>query len=113
MRITKNFTVKEMQCHGENCCNNSCPMDRQFMEKLQIVRDVFGKGMYPTCGFRCNKHNAETPGSTKNSLHTLGRASDIAVGKKSDLQVLADIAKNYFAEVIVYVDKNFVHIGDE
>ena len=35
-KITKNFSVKEMQCP---CCGE-CDMDFQFMEELQRIREI-------------------------------------------------------------------------
>ena len=105
------FSKKELQCHGKNCCGHSAPMDSHFMEKMDIIRKIYGKPMYPTSAFRCNKHNAAV-GGVENSNHSLGRAMDVYV-KDRDYERLADIAKNYLSEVIIYTEKNFIHLGDD
>lgn len=111
-KISKYFSEAEMECHGDNCCHHSAPMDRSFMEKMDSIRASFGKPIHPTCGFRCYKHNAEV-GGVDTSWHTKGRALDCTVDDKNDLYKLEAIAKNFCREVIYYHDKNFVHIADE
>lgn len=104
------FTEDELKCKCDKC-GHTCAMDRSFLQKLDTIRASYGKPMYPTCGFRCNNHNAEV-GGVSGSNHTEGRAVDIYV-KDKDFDKLADIARNYLSEVIVYTDRNFIHLGDD
>lgn len=111
MKISPHFTYNELKCHGTNCCDATCAMDSNFMMKLESIRKAYGKPMYPTCGFRCNKHNTDV-GGVNNSRHTFGCAVDITL-KDRDYDKLADIARNYLDEVIIYTDRNFIHLGME
>ena len=106
------FTEKKLACKGLNCCGNSRPQNPVFENKLDNLRHDFGAPLYITSGFRCNKHNKDV-GGVKNSLHTKMRAADLTSGKKTDLQQIEKLARKYFREVIVYFDRNFVHVGDE
>ena len=103
------FTTAECECHGVDCCDHTCAMDDGFMMKMDAIRGTYGKPMYPTNAFRCNKHN-KVVGGAKTSLHRLGKAMDICV-KDRDYDRVAEIARQYCDEVIIYTDKNFIHIG--
>jgi uncharacterized protein YcbK (DUF882 family) len=107
-KISKYFTEAEMECHGDDCCGNTCAMDSSFMALLDKVRDEIGQPMHVNSGFRCNIHNHEI-GGVPNSWHTKGMAADCYVSR-GKLSTLKDIASQYFAEVIMY--DNFVHIGE-
>ena len=115
MMITENFSVNEMQCKCSNC-GHTCAMDREFMRKLQLVRDDFGEELNVNSGFRCKVHNFNIGGSL-NSWHTKGLASDLTPtnytpsNQKAKLKRLYSCAKKQFREVILY--KTFVHMADE
>lgn len=113
--ITKNFSVDEMQCKCKNC-GHTCAMDREFMRKLQLVRDDFGEELSVNSGFRCKVHNFNIGGHVS-SWHTKGSASDLTPtnytpsNQKAKLKRLYSCAKKQFKEVILY--KTFVHMADE
>jgi len=106
------FTEDECKCKGTDCCAHTCAMDDGFMLKMDAIRGSYGKPLYVTSAFRCNKHNKNI-GGVNGSNHTKGRAVDVYAADKKDLPEIAEIAKHWCNEVIVYVDKNFVHIGDD
>ena len=70
----KNFTRKEMKCQH----TGQCLLDPNFLQSLQKLRTLYGKGMRVTSGYRSPEHPIEAkkdhPGS-----HTFGQAVDIAV----------------------------------
>jgi zinc D-Ala-D-Ala carboxypeptidase len=70
----KNFTKKEFDCKfsGENF------MQEEFMNKLQELRDMYGKPMKITSGYRSRNHPSER---SKDGIgpHVQGLAADIAV----------------------------------
>lgn len=68
-----NFTKEEMSCRetGEN------EMQKEFMDKLQELRNRFGKPIIISSGFRSVKHSIEAK-KTKGGYHTKGLACDIA-----------------------------------
>jgi len=100
---SKNFDLSEVACKGENCCGHSTPMNTILRDSLQLLRDVMNMPIIITSGFRCNKHNAETPGAKTNSYHTKGLAVDI---KCADMERLYFFAKKLFSYVKKYYDKN-------
>jgi len=71
--LTKNFSTKELSCH---CCGK-CMMDKDFMTKLQTLRDAMGIRFNINSGFRCISHNQHVGGSLL-SKHISGIAVDIS-----------------------------------
>lgn len=68
----KNFTKSEFDCKdtGEN------QMQEEFMSKLQELRNMYGKPITITSGFRSLKHHKEIKKSV-GGMHTKGLACDI------------------------------------
>ena len=52
-KITKNFSVSEMQCP---CCGK-CDMDDDFMKALQDIRTRCGFGFKVNSAYRCKIYN--------------------------------------------------------
>lgn len=109
--LSKNFTSKEFDCHGKNCCDET-EIDLQLVEFLQKIRDHFGKPLHISSGYRCPVHNSKVGGAT-GSRHSKGMAADIYITGVAP----AEIAK--YAESIgikgigLYETKSdgfFVHI---
>ncbi len=112
MRLSKYFSPKECACKGSNCCGGAYPMDSEFMRRMDLVREEAGVPLYVNSAFRCLKHNKRIGGVSK-SWHTRGRAMDVHGGKKITLEELGAIAQKHFKEVLIYVDKGFVHMAYE
>ena len=75
--LSRNFSRSEFACQGgDACCGGSSPVSRDLIEALQELRDMVGKPLVITSGFRCRKHNREIGGATE-SQHCLGTAADI------------------------------------
>jgi uncharacterized protein YcbK (DUF882 family) len=106
MQITKNFSVDELKCR---CCGE-CLMDGDFMKRLQLLRDVWGKAMKIVSGYRCEAHN-KAVGSTEKSLHRLGRAADIFIERGGDRYELVDLAIAH-GFMGIGVAKTFIHVDD-
>lgn len=68
------FSVSEFTCKG----SGKCLMQPDFMQRLFMLRDEYGKPMIINSGYRSPEHNAAI-GGEKNSAHILGRAADIRV----------------------------------
>lgn len=109
-RITKNFRISEFACKGSGCCTETLH-DPALSAYLQQIREYFGKPLYITSGYRCEKHNKKIGGAS-GSRHTKGQAADFYIKGVAP----AEIAK--YAESIgvlgigLYEDQdgNFVHI---
>lgn len=101
-----NFSKQEFDCKhtGEN------NMQHEFMEKLQRIRQVYGKPMTVTSGFRSKRHPIEAKKTHSNGEHTQGNCADIACTNSSDRYELINLA---LANGItrVGIAKNFLHFG--
>lgn len=73
-----NFTPDEMRCKETGELN----MSKQFMDKLQQLRDIYGRQIIITSGFRSVHHSEErnklNAGYRSAGYHTKGIAVDIA-----------------------------------
>ena len=70
--VTKNFSRYEFDCP---CGCGTQMVDPELAEKLQRIRDVVGKKIKITSGYRCLKRNQDAGGGT-NSRHRYGMAAD-------------------------------------
>lgn len=98
-KTLKYFTEKELAC---KCCgvDKTTP---EFKEKLDELRELYGKPLIVNSAYRCPKHNAEV-GGVKNSQHLLGIAADIKDVSKD----FRDLAYSLGWTLIEY--KRFTHI---
>lgn len=83
-----NFTLEEFKC---GCGNKYCSgypevLKQNLLRNLQSLRDYYNRAITITCGLRCQKYNDSLPGSIKHSKHTMGKAADIYVSRKSDTE---------------------------
>lgn len=107
MVSTKNFhpdTDPLLKC-------SHCGMEgvkQEALDKLQLIRDDFGKGMRITSSFRCSKHPVEARKS-KPGTHNKGVAFDIACTSSADRYTLVELAYKHGAKGIG-IHKSFVHI---
>lgn len=67
-----NFTEDEFRCP---CCGEAT-MNRLFMDTLQHLRVIYGKGIIISSGFRCLTYNESIGGGAP---HPTGKASDIPI----------------------------------
>lgn len=98
-----NFTKEEFDCQetGEN------EMQPAFMERLQKLREEYGKPMRITSGYRSPNHSIEKR-KTQTGTHAQGIACDIyATGADKYRLVKLAFAHGFSG---IGVDKNFVHI---
>lgn len=83
-QLTNDFNTAEMRCR---CCGKLAA-DPAFMFKLQKCRDLFGRPMLITSGYRCESYNMQV-GGVKDSEHLKGNAADIAVTAETKYDLLA------------------------
>lgn len=97
--LTKNFSRYEFDCP---CGCGTQMVDPELAEKLQRIRDVVGKKIKITSGYRCLKRNQDAGGGT-NSRHRYGMAADWRLEDRSLNPVaLGIIATQYFKAVGIY-----------
>jgi zinc D-Ala-D-Ala carboxypeptidase len=87
MPSTQNFSHTELRC--QHCGEND--MSMVFLDRLQEIREEFGKPMRVNSGFRCPVHDAALGGK---GPHATGRAVDIGISG-SDALVLVELARGY------------------
>ena len=75
---SKNFVPEEFKCEcgGKYCTGYPDYMKYKQMELLQEIRDHYKRPLIVTCGLRCKRYNAMLNGSTANSKHMTGKATD-------------------------------------
>lgn len=78
-----NFSEKEFRCSH----TGKCQMDAAFMEKMQQLRDKYGKPMTITSGYRDMTHPIEAQ-KEKAGIHTMGLAADIACNGQEAFHLL-------------------------
>lgn len=78
VQLTKDFHLSEFEC---KCNYDDCDhtlIDLDHVQKLQDLRDKYGRPVRVNCGFRCAKHNKDVGGVEK-SQHVNGTATDFDV----------------------------------
>ena len=105
-KITKNFSVKEMQCP---CCS-ACNMDYEFMENLQEIRTICGFGFRVNSAYRCSEYNNKISKNTRGQ-HVTGYAVDISMKDryKRFKLIREATASGYFKDIAIA--KTFIHLG--
>lgn len=76
-KLSDHFDSDEFKCH---CCGKlpQHGISKELITLLEQIRNVFGKSITITSGYRCEHHNREV-GGAKKSQHMDGIAADIKV----------------------------------
>lgn len=64
-------------------------MDKELLQMLDTAREIYGKAITITSGFRTEEHNMKV-GGTQNSSHLRGLAADLACTTSADRYDLLD-----------------------
>lgn len=83
----RNFKYSEFDSPDEK--GSGKKMDTQFLKLLDRARDLYGKPMTITSGYRTEEHN-EKVGGVPTSSHLKGLAADIACDNSADRWDLID-----------------------
>jgi uncharacterized protein YcbK (DUF882 family) len=104
-----NFSEAEFRCKH----TGKCEMHPDFMQRLQWLRDVYGKPMVVTSGYRAPSHPDEVC-KAKPGEHTFGRAADIAVQGQDALRLIRFALDVGFTRIGVQQKGSgrFIHLGD-
>lgn len=106
--MAKYFSDNEFACR---CCGNlpQGGMSPILVEKLDVLREAYGRPIYVSCGYRCPQHNAGV-GGVSNSQHVYGNAVDIYVD--GDYQEFYNLVRRLriFDGVGYYPNNEFVHV---
>lgn len=102
--MSQHFQLKEFAC--PHCGANN--IKTELIDKLESVREVYGKPMYINSGYRCHIHN-QAIGGVPESAHVDGLAADIGCTFAGDRLRLVDLAISKGFRRIG-VGKTFVHL---
>ena len=80
------------------------------MSKLQMLRNVYGKPLKISSGYRHPTHPVEAAKGHSNGEHTTGNCADIVCTSGSERFAIIEIALEQGFHRIG-IAKNFVHIG--
>lgn len=108
-QLSKNFNSKEFECKCQKC--ETQYLEEDLLEKLQKVRDIYGKAITITSAYRCPEHNKNI-GGAKNSSHVNGMAVDIQpkIVTLDELDELYDICYTIFDNIGDGRNKGFIHV---
>lgn len=91
--LSKNFNRNEFACRCTRSCGGSAPVDPRLVAGLQALRDMVGKPLTISSGFRCKRHNRAI-GGAKDSLHTVAMAADVLVPEGWTPGAFAELAES-------------------
>jgi uncharacterized protein YcbK (DUF882 family) len=108
-QLSKNFNSSEFQCPCNKCTDQF--IDLKLINKLQQVRDTYGKAINVNSGYRCPEHNAAVGGKI-GSAHMSGLAVDISPSLLTldELDELYELCYNNFDNIGDGRGKKFVHV---
>jgi uncharacterized protein YcbK (DUF882 family) len=104
--LTKNFSAHEFMC---KCCGQP-GVKHKLVLAVQLLRDLTGRKIRISSGYRCPKHNREV-GGVENSRHVKGEAADIVIaGMSVEEMVKAAEQVKDFGGIGAYPSKGFIHV---
>lgn len=108
-QLSKHFNSKEFECKCKVCDEQI--VSEVLLEKLEQVRERYGKPISVTSGYRCPDHN-KTIGGKPGSSHMSGLAVDISpsIITLDDLDSLYEICYNIFDNIGDGRAKKFIHV---
>lgn len=105
-KLSTNFKVKEFDCKCGKYCKVTV-VHPELVEKLQKLRNHFGKPVIINSGYRCAPHNRNVGGAAA-SQHLFGKAADIVVKGVSPEEVARVASSIGFTGIGVY--NTFTHV---
>jgi uncharacterized protein YcbK (DUF882 family) len=103
--LAPHFNLSEFACP---CCKRVM-LHPTLLKKLVKFREMIGKPIYITSGYRCAEYNQKV-GGIKSSYHLLGLAADIKIEGVSALDLLEYAESINFTGIGLYEKKNFLHL---
>jgi uncharacterized protein YcbK (DUF882 family) len=108
-QLSKHFNSKEFECNCQKCDEQI--ISEVLIEKLEKVREEYGKPIKITSGYRCADHNTAIGGKIASS-HMTGLAVDLAptLITLDELDNLYEICYNVFDNIGDGRSKRFIHV---
>ena len=109
--LTANFSRWEFACKGKKCCNGSAPVDSRALRGLQTYRNIIDSITNVVSGFRCKKHNSETPGAAADSTHCKAEGFDIETPGKTIDEMYEVLKSVYvFVDGCIILHDTYIHV---
>lgn len=105
IRISKDFKLYEFQ--SPDTCQ--VLLDPELVMRLQALRDLLGYPVKINSGYRTIEHNKAINGK-EFSLHLQGKAADIVAEMTPLDHLFHACVWTGFRGIIVYEDKEFIHV---
>jgi len=101
----KYFQESEFRCP---CCDR-VSLNPRLIPTLDAIREIYGKPMVVTSGFRCPEHN-EAIGGKNGSEHLIGCAADIScIDSHERFELITACLSSGITRL--GIGKDFIHIG--
>jgi len=109
-QFTANFSEAELACK----CGCGMLPERDFMDRVQNLRNSLGKPMIVTSAARCPEHNSRVSRTGRTGPHTTGRAIDIGIEGAYALKLVELALAHGFTGIGVNQKGagRFIHIDD-
>ena len=105
LELTPYFSLSEFNCP---CCRRVM-LHPRLLSKLTELREIIGRPVYITSGYRCTEYNRKV-GGLVNSYHLIGLAADIKVRDINILELLEVCEELDFTGIGLYEKKDFLHL---
>lgn len=107
-----NFQSSELRCRCGRCDSDGNEMDPGLLDRLQQLRDLYGKPLPLSSAYRCPKHPSEA-GKAEPGEHALGLAVDVRCRGAEALQILQLALNLGFTRIGVSQKSGtrFLHLG--
>ncbi len=110
-KLSKHFTSNEFQCKCGIC--EIQYLEDSLLDKIELVREKYGKPIIITSGYRCLAHNKAIGGAI-NSSHVSALALDIQPELLilDELDDLYDVCYTIFDNIGDGRNRGFIHVDD-
>jgi len=102
--MTKNFSNRELQCR----CGCGALPNQDFMNRVQVLRDILGTPLIVNSAMRCAEHNRAIGGAA-NSHHLSGNAIDLRANNGMEAYQIGMLAFR-LGFTGIGVGETFIHI---
>lgn len=106
-KVSANFKVKEFACKDGSDIVIISP---ELVKLLQAIRSHFGKAVTITSGYRTVNYNTKVSGSSAESKHCMGLASDIKISGVSPKTVAGYVETIMPNSGGIGIYSTFVHV---
>ena len=104
MQLSQHFNKREFDCQ---CGCGTGTIHAMLVQKLELVRQEYGKPMRINSGIRCLNHNRNI-GSKDTSSHIKCLAADVGCTDMSERFTLLQLLMKHFKRV--GINKKFIHV---